>query len=361
MKDFLKVNWNQIPEVDENNEFHEFTTNLNSTLQKENSSLYYKYSVIANLRNNKKWEFHIVKFTAFDIGELQNVSIKDQGDFTGTIHRYNFLGILDKIEGFKEGKLISTYKKNPALLQNADFKYHPADWDQPSESRWEMVRTEYWRDYWALTYNSYGQVTNMRYTGSYRYNVRTEYIYVPANHPAPGMGDQSGYNTYHQHNNAPHGPSPNQNPHSYEEELEEEPVQIIKDPSFVGTKAECVYDKLKTLNGDLFKTTIGSFIDDPEFNLIFKVGQCSNTDDACTNVNNIDTSGEISIIIEILILIQSNLLLIFYMKEFMLKWLAMSISINKKLMLMIGQDYSNFINIITIYMTMKQEKLIIFI
>ena len=37
-------------------------------------------------------------------------------------------------------------------------------------------------------------------------------------------------------------------------------------------KAKCVYDKLKTTNGNLFKKTIAKFIDDPEYNLILSIG-----------------------------------------------------------------------------------------
>lgn len=56
-----------------------------------------------------------------------------------------------------------------------------------------------------------------------------------------------------------------------------------------------MYDKLKSLNGNLFKQTIGTFIDDPEYNLTLKIGECSNTDDACTDASDV---YNISIIIE---------------------------------------------------------------
>ncbi len=77
------------------------------------------------------------------------------------------------------------------------------------------------------------------------------------------------------------------------------PFEIILDKSFLGTKADCVYKKLAKLNGNLFKTTIGKFIDDPKYNLTFKVGDCgSRTDDACTNANNINSTGNVVITIE---------------------------------------------------------------
>jgi len=73
---------------------------------------------------------------------------------------------------------------------------------------------------------------------------------------------------------------------------------IIKDPSFVGSKADCVYEKLKKADGDLFKSTIGKFIDDPKYGLTFKIGNCTNTNEACTDGSQIGTTGALSIIIE---------------------------------------------------------------
>jgi len=72
--------------------------------------------------------------------------------------------------------------------------------------------------------------------------------------------------------------------------------EVILDPTFVNNeKLKCVYDKLTLDNSPLFKNTVGVFIDDPEFKLTFKVGNCSNTDDACTNTTD---PNNIVIIIE---------------------------------------------------------------
>ncbi|WP_417363432.1 hypothetical protein [Galbibacter sp.] len=62
-------------------------------------------------------------------------------------------------------------------------------------------------------------------------------------------------------------------------------------------KANCAYQKLKKQNGDLFKTTIGKFIDDPKYNLIITtVGACGGEDTACTNGREVDKDGTIKII-----------------------------------------------------------------
>jgi len=58
------------------------------------------------------------------------------------------------------------------------------------------------------------------------------------------------------------------------------PNRVILDETFVNNiKLKCVYDKLTSDNNSLFRDTVGAFIDDPDFNLTFKVGVCENSDD----------------------------------------------------------------------------------
>ncbi|WP_452230969.1 hypothetical protein [Lacinutrix sp. MEBiC02404] len=62
------------------------------------------------------------------------------------------------------------------------------------------------------------------------------------------------------------------------------PNKIILDSTFVNNvQLKCVYDKLVKDNRALFKSTVGAFINDPKFNLTFKVGNCVLTDDQCTD------------------------------------------------------------------------------
>lgn len=60
-------------------------------------------------------------------------------------------------------------------------------------------------------------------------------------------------------------------------------------------KDKCVYNKLKSLN--LFKSTIKKFEDSDSYNLIIKYDDCSNTNEACTDAEDIE-NGNISINIE---------------------------------------------------------------
>lgn len=60
--------------------------------------------------------------------------------------------------------------------------------------------------------------------------------------------------------------------------------KVILDSSFVNDpRLKCAYDKLTADNNPLFRNTVGSFINNPKFNLTFKKGNCANTDEQCTN------------------------------------------------------------------------------
>jgi len=71
--------------------------------------------------------------------------------------------------------------------------------------------------------------------------------------------------------------------------------EIIKDLSFIGTKAECVCELLKTGNGNLFRTTIGEFIDNPNYKLILSIGDNQNDAPAVTDPIKLVSSGILEI------------------------------------------------------------------
>jgi len=76
------------------------------------------------------------------------------------------------------------------------------------------------------------------------------------------------------------------------DDISEEDIKI--DNNLTG-KAKCVYDKLVKQNGDLFKTTIGKFIDNPTHNLqLVSGGACKTGEDACTDGRNI-ANGKVTI------------------------------------------------------------------
>jgi hypothetical protein len=62
-------------------------------------------------------------------------------------------------------------------------------------------------------------------------------------------------------------------------------VQIINN---LTGKAKCVFEKLQAQNGNLFLSTIGEFIDNPDFHLqLNSGGECNTGEDACTDGKNI--------------------------------------------------------------------------
>lgn len=74
--------------------------------------------------------------------------------------------------------------------------------------------------------------------------------------------------------------------------------EIILDSSFLKTNAYCVYNELKKQNGNLFRSTIGSFIEDPKYNLYFRVGECADPADMCTDDSLLSSSSVLSIKID---------------------------------------------------------------
>ncbi len=71
--------------------------------------------------------------------------------------------------------------------------------------------------------------------------------------------------------------------------------EVILDSSFLSTNAYCVYNELKKRNGNLFRKTIGSFIDDPKYKLYFRVGECEDPADMCTDDAELESSSILTI------------------------------------------------------------------
>lgn len=245
VRENLKVNWIPISQFEAGKDTVEYGTNLHSTAENSINNLHHKYSIAAFTNEKKEWDFYVIKYTSSDSTSLIDLSEENLGEFSGTIKKFDTSGNLITMEGVEDGTITSTFNRHSKTSNN---KYYPAEWEDPSDSRWVTVRTYFYTDYWSLLYNSYGQLTGVTYLGSYHYNTRTEYIYVPANEPAPGMGDSVGDDTYHQHDNAPHGPAVSENPHPYEEELEEEPAQIINQ---LEGRTNCIYNKMVDGNNNI--------------------------------------------------------------------------------------------------------------
>jgi len=107
-----------------------------------------------------------------------------------------------------------------------------------------------WWDTWTDYYNITGPSENWHYTSSRYEGKRSEWVWVPGNYNMP---PSTSTNPHHEHTDHPYGPNVGHNNHA---------VEILKDSSFLNTKAECVYDKLNQ-NSTTFATAIKKF--DGEF------------------------------------------------------------------------------------------------
>ena len=275
VRDNLKIRWNDFNKIEEKLESFEFSTNLNSTLRNSKNSIFTKYRLLGH-RNNDELEFEVVKFISSE--NLDAITFKNFQNlgFSGTIIFRDLNGKPTKTEVYTDGL---KSKKFNNFVNNNDSKTAPVD--DCFDGCWIMMFTRPTIDYyqnsgaggaWAYSYSRMGATTS-------------EWIHVSGS----GYTSNTSTDPYHNHYDYPSGPAVASDNH---------PVEILKDPSFIGTKAECVFDKLEELNGNLFKETIGTFIDDPKFNLIFKVDNCPNTNNACCDNTQIETSGDIFVIIE---------------------------------------------------------------
>ncbi|HSJ12272.1 MAG TPA: hypothetical protein VK916_06275 [Gillisia sp.] len=276
IKNNLIVNWGQKSTINEENE--EYSTNINSKLHNAKDFIFHKY--ILNVKPAEKGNnrFEIVRLISSQ--DVENVSLVNlqARKFTGTIISYDLLGNIIKTEVYLEGS-------KPDNIQNYEIntmKYAPKN--DCSTGCWVMMWEERWTDFYNA---SSPNISEWFYTSSRYDGQRSFYVWQSGNDYT--IPPSTSTNPYHSHTDYPHGPAVGSNNH---------PVEVLKDPSFIGTKAECIYDKLLEINGNLFKETIGTFIDDPKYNLIFKVGDCSNTNIACCDDRNLETTGNIFVVIE---------------------------------------------------------------
>lgn len=76
-------------------------------------------------------------------------------------------------------------------------------------------------------------------------------------------------------------------------------LNVFYGPEFANNpKLKCIYENLYQDGSSLFLETVGSFVNNPDFDLYFTIGECSNTDEACTDVSEINTTGRVTIILE---------------------------------------------------------------
>ena len=277
VKNNLVIDWNNFNLTQENDSIpltYEFNTSfkVENSLDNGKQKLEVKYKLLVSKNDLEQWDFELIKFLSSDSNPINDIGYFSIASFSGTIYHYNLNGENTKIEAYKKGLLVDQFISKDLKKTNPLARY--PETITTCNTCWIFVRTEHYTDW----YGSSGPNGSFVYTHSVLNYVSYEYVYVGGSY-TPTVN--------HSHYDAPHGAG------TYNH-----PEEVIIDPSFLNTKADCVYNKLAQLNGNLFKKTIGNFINNPDYNLIFKVGNCTTTNDACTDASNIDISGDIIITIE---------------------------------------------------------------
>lgn len=284
IRENLEVDWNtyHFRENGDGQEIREYPTKLtiSRTLSNGDKALSIKYTVLSTRdKGSGKPDYSILKYVGEDTESLQGISFFKKDTFSGPLYFYGLDGKMQKVEVYKEGTLKETHADKEKGVSTTASKF-PSDTGDTGYMDW--VKINIFTDWYNVRSNGGWDYSGSTLTGS-----RWEYVWVPGG--KGGSGNTGNRGNYHEHGSGRYGPNGG-NAH---------PFEIILDKSFLGTKADCVYKKLAKLNGNLFKKTIGKFIDDPKYDLTFKVGDCgARTDDACTNANNINSTGNVLITIE---------------------------------------------------------------
>ncbi|NJX16585.1 hypothetical protein [Tamlana crocina] len=285
IKDNLIVHWNSFnsqKSSDKKSTLYQFNTDfkLNTKIENKNLKLFSTFKILASKNNTGAWNISLIKLVTNNKNDLEDVFYFSTNTFSGTISHYNLKGEPQKIEGYENGILVSEFfDTNKTLFSKRPLKTKN-DGDNGSSNggggSFVLISVRNFTDWYKVYPDGTKEYTHTAYNGT-----TYEYIYVPSG---------SNYNTNYTKNTPQYY---NSTPPTYNSNVDDK----IDDTQLTG-KAKCIYDKLTQSNSNLFKETIGQFIDDPKYNLTLTIGQCSTSDDACTNTVNLATTGEIIIKIE---------------------------------------------------------------
>ncbi len=273
----LVVHWddfNSKENIKENTVIYEFNTSLKvkNTIENEKQRFDFKYKVLGFKDDSDRWYFELIKIFTNNDKALDGISYFSPTDFSGTIYHYNLKGESLALKAYKDGSFLNAFSGKGSKKNNLQSKFPSDDGGSQGGGFWMFSRTKHYTDWYRGNSSGGWSYTHSTYNGS-----TTEYVWVNTGYTGSG----------NYHNHGPHG--------GVEDPTDNHPVEVIIKLS---GKAKCIYDKLEASNSNLFKETIGKFIGDPKYNLVFENGECSKTDDACTNIDNLDSTGEIIIKIE---------------------------------------------------------------
>ncbi len=312
-----KVDWsNPVKSYSEDLQlfYYEFPVNYTSLLNpnelnklKQKRGYYTKYKILAVESNEGVFKFYATKF-------YQNVDSQNEDLINSDVtfsNLNNYSGIIHLID--KEKKIVYTKKIDKgSIIQYSPFKTKKkstSSLTSKNEENCETVRITYYTE-WYKVYTDENGKKHIEYT--HRQITGYDFEETCVSDGGGGFPEMDDYapngagvykktgNKYveeeiafidDQINNCPGEQFPNANGDCVDSVYD----KVID--SLTG-KSKCVYNKLKALNGNLFKKTIGKFIKDPKYNLVLQNGNCVRTDHACTDGSKVSITGEVTIIIE---------------------------------------------------------------
>jgi len=265
IKNNLKVNWNNfvkannmnakvikanLDKLDNNLSFnssvtYEFSTNIQSQVSstKDTTAFYSKTSILATIdKMSDSISFKIINYSSPKNKDFEHVNLNSLNNFNGSISFFDLNGKNLKMEAYKKGTLIQSIKGFSTNSKNISSKVPVYFFDTGA---WVMATIFHYTDWYRGTTNPYTNKTTYTYKYSLPDGITYELVYVPTGY--------SGGGTYHSHLDSPHDPSTH---------IDNHPNEIIKDNSFLNTKADCVFNKLENLSIG-FKNAIKKF--DGEF------------------------------------------------------------------------------------------------
>jgi hypothetical protein len=247
IKNNLVVDWNDfVLNIDKDTisdtKVYEFNTSfiVNTSLDNGKFKLAVKYKLLASRNGTEPWKFEIIKFLSSESYPIDLISHSSPYSFSGTLYHYNLNGENTKMIAYKKGKVISKFLNKDKLASSITAKEPSIGGD--TGGFWMFTRTQHYTDWYQTSNYSQGVYTYTHSTYNY---TSSEYVWV-------STGGSSNAD-YHKHYDYPHGTSIGTNNH---------PKEIIIDPSFLNTKAECIYNKLMGSSTG-FKNAIQKF--DGEF------------------------------------------------------------------------------------------------
>jgi len=293
IKGNIEINWQDdiINDIKQYS-FHQFNvaTKNKAILNSNYSSSTYTLKLLA-YQDNEHINYYLAKFLPFadDKKNWETINYFDMSyKYSGMVYLYNLKGEIELSEVYEYGKLIRQIVHQDNIFVNSGIKMarcvEPEQRISENNSGcfpggggtggyYQEIITEHYID-WYQHIDTVGgyeiyQWTSEQYTGS-----TTTWVWVSDPNYDPGLYSVQYANSVT--DEALNGAN-----------LAVDNISLFKiklDATFISNvKLKCTYDKLTADNNSLFRNTVGVFVDDPKFNLTFKVGNCIQTNDQCTD------------------------------------------------------------------------------